>query len=162
MCHQAPANTTEKSEWGTQLPACHLLVLVKPLWEKQHHNMRDSRVWGLLKGLHLAILGHADLGLREGHKVFHLSMTSRNRQTLSTDTHSPSLQREDLAAYLFIFCKGTQLTLYLLKQAPKAGGHPDPCTAAHSCAQAPAPQGPESTAHLKAYSSDVGFRERDS
>lgn len=35
---------------------------------------------------------------------------------------------------------------------------PAPCTAAHSCTQAPPPQGPGSTANSKAYSSHVGFR----
>lgn len=127
----------EKWGWGTQLPACHLLMLAwsLPPWEKRHDNTCDSRIWGLLKGLYLTILGHADLGLREGHKVIHLSMTSRKRQTLSADTDSPSLQREDLVACLLGFCKGTQLTLHFPTWAPGAGGgHPDTCTL-HSSSQ---------------------------
>lgn len=55
-----------------------------------------------------------------------------------------------------MFCKGTQLTLYFPTLAPKAGGgHPNSCTL-HSSSQLH--QEPESTANLKAHSSDVGFR----
>lgn len=66
----------------------------------------DSRTWGLLEGLYLTILGHADLGLGVGHKVIHLPMPSRKMQTPSAVTNSPGHWREDLAAYLLSFWKG--------------------------------------------------------
>lgn len=121
-------------DMSTSLPCPGASMASTNLGEMTSQHMCDSRIQGLLEGLYLTILGHADLGLGEGHQVTHLPPFSRKRQI--TVANSPSDQREDLAAYLLSFWKEDPAHPVLSlsgsePQGPRAGAeraprHPHP------------------------------------
>lgn len=111
LWHQTSACPKHNGEAGmedmsTSLPPPSADITSADLGEMASQYVCDSRIWGLLEGLYLTTFCHADLELGKVHKITHLPMPSRKRQTPSAVTNSPSHQREDLAAYMLSFWKG--------------------------------------------------------
>lgn len=107
LCHQTPAcpkhnEQVEMEDTSTSPSPPTAGMASVDFREKASQHKCNSKIWGLLEGLHLTILGHAYLELEDRHEVIHLPMPSRKRQILSIAT---SHQQEDLAAYVLSFGK---------------------------------------------------------